>query len=143
MGMVMEVCMKYPGAAGIIPTGVFYSALQCNTPADGREADTPAGGREADTPAPAGYHNGHTSNGFLRYWGRGTWLGWPYLTPNQSKQPRPSTSPSQSVLAAGKNELLNRLPSKVRFFVFLTKFLYRKVASYSICRTKTKSETLL
>jgi hypothetical protein len=31
------------------------------------------------------------------------WLGWPCLTKkNQSKQPRPSTPPSKSVLAAGK-----------------------------------------
>jgi hypothetical protein len=31
------------------------------------------------------------------------WLGWPYLTKKiQSKKPRPSTPPSESVLAAGK-----------------------------------------
>jgi hypothetical protein len=31
------------------------------------------------------------------------WLGWPHLTKKiQSKKPRPSTPPSQSVLAAGK-----------------------------------------
>jgi hypothetical protein len=31
------------------------------------------------------------------------WLGWPYLTKKiQSKKPRPSRAPSQSVLAAGK-----------------------------------------
>jgi hypothetical protein len=37
------------------------------------------------------------------YWHYALWLGWPYLTKKiQSKKPRPSTPPSQSVLAAGK-----------------------------------------
>jgi hypothetical protein len=35
--------------------------------------------------------------------GRYMWLGWPHLTPKmQSKKPRPSTPPFESVLAAGK-----------------------------------------
>jgi hypothetical protein len=47
------------------------------------------------------------------------WPGWPYWTKKiQSKQPRPSSSPSNSVPDTGKNGLLNRLPSEVRFLCF-------------------------
>jgi hypothetical protein len=58
------------------------------------------------------------------------WLGWANLT---KKVPRAATTPIATAfkicISHRKNGLLNRLPTKVSFPIFLTRFLYREVTS--------------